>query len=184
MGVRVTPRGTIEVEIQSEETAIVVLHGEHDMATTTEISIALAVAAGCPSILVDVSDCTFIDSTVIGVMLRAAVDARGRAGVLEVVVPRDSSARRGLEIAGVDHLLKFHETREAGIARLDAIGLLRLPRGARRDLRSVSAKIADLQARTKAGRARIAATNAGVVIVRAHVGDAKLPSRTRTRRIA
>jgi anti-anti-sigma factor len=180
----VTTRGTIEVEIQSDETAIVTLHGEHDMATTTEVSIALAVAAGCPSILVDVSDCTFIDSTVVSVLLRAAGLARSRSGALEIVVPTGSSARRGLEIGGVDQLLRLHETREAGIARLDAIAQLRLPRAGRTDLRSISAKVEDIQARTKAGRARIAATTAGVVIVRAQVGEATLPSRTRRRRVA
>jgi hypothetical protein len=36
----------------------------------------------------------------------------------------------------------------------------------------VAAKVEDLQSRTEAGRARIAATTAGVVIVNARVGDA------------
>ena len=179
----VTARGTIEVEIHSEETAIVTLHGEHDMASTAEVAVTLAIAAGCPGILVDASDSTFIDSTVIGALLRAARLAAKRAGVLEVVVPVGSSARRGLEIAGIDTLLTFHDARAAGIASVEASAELRTHAG--RDLRSVSAKIEDLQARTDAGRARIAATSHGVVIVRARVGDVTVPvSRVRRRRVA
>ena len=180
-----TSRGTIEVEIQSEETAIVTLHGEHDMATTAEIAVALAVAAGCPSILVDVSDTTFIDSTVIGALMRASKLARESAGALAVVVPSGGSARRGLELAGVEGLLPFHETREAGIASVEAAARLRAPAIGPCASRTVSEKIEDLQARTQAGRARIAATNASVFIVRAAVGDATPPAaRTRRRRVA
>ncbi len=181
-GSTVTARGTIEVEIYSEDTAIVTLHGEHDMASTAEVAVTLAIAAGCPGILVDASDCTFIDSTVISALMRAARLAAKRAGVLEVVVPAGSSARRGLEIAGVHTLLPFHETRVAGVASVEASTQRRSHSS--RDLRSVSAKIEDLQARTTAGRARIAATSHGVVIVRARVGDALPVARTRSRRVA
>ncbi len=161
------------------------LHGEHDMATTAEIAIALAVAAGCPSVLVDVSDTTFIDSTVIGALLRAAALARSRSGVLELVVPPGGSTRRGLELTGVERLLRFHETRQAGIESLEAVAQLRPPLDGRADLRTVSAKIEDLQARTVAGRARIAATKAGVVIVNAQIGEAAHPApRVRHRRVA
>jgi anti-anti-sigma factor len=175
----VIPRGAIEVEIHSEETAIVTLHGEHDMASTAEVAVTLAIAAGCPGIVVDASDSTFIDSTVISALLRAARLARKREGVLEVVVPTGSSARRGLELAGVDKLLTFHETRAAGVASVEASAHERHTDSAP-DRRTVRAKIQDLQARTDAGRAHIAATRSGVVIIRAQVaGDPRPATRHR-----
>ena len=172
-------RGTIEVEIQSEETAIVTLHGEHDMATTAGIAVALAVAAGCPSVLVDVSDSTFIDSTVISAILRAAKGA----STLELVAPKGRPARRGLDLTGVGDLIPIHDTRDAGIASVEAAARQREPGNGRPDARTVSAKVVDLQARTRGGRARIATTSTGVVIVRAKVGELARAA-ARSRRVA
>ena len=77
-----TAPGTTQVEIISAETSIVTLHGEHDLASTGQLTVALAVAARCPNILVDVSDSDFIDSSVISAFLRAAGKARQRDGAL------------------------------------------------------------------------------------------------------
>jgi hypothetical protein len=53
--------------------AIVILTGEHDLATRDLVEIALRTASvGCSRVVVDVSACTFIDCSVIGVINDAA----------------------------------------------------------------------------------------------------------------
>jgi anti-sigma B factor antagonist len=172
-------RSSTEVEIISAETSIVTLHGEHDLASATQLSVALAVAAGCPSILVDLSDSDFIDSSVISAFLRAASKARQRDGALELVVPDGAIARRALDLAGVPPLLRFHETRAAAIAKAEARSR---QRAGRSGLRAVTAKIEDLEAKTEAERAQIAAHDAGVTVIRARLAD-PLPGPSIVRRV-
>jgi anti-anti-sigma factor len=163
-----TPHAGTEVEIISAETSIVTLHGEHDLASATQLTVAFAVAAGCPSILVDVSHADFIDSSVISAFLRAAAKARQRDGALELVVPDGAAARRALDLAGVPPLLRFHETRAAAIASAEARARQRTRRSG---LRTVTAKIEDLEAKTEAERARMAADDAGVTVIRARIAE-------------
>jgi anti-sigma B factor antagonist len=164
----VTPHGSTEVEVISAETSIVTLHGEHDLASAAQLAVALAVAAGCPNILVDMSDSDFIDSSVISAFLRAAGKARQRDGALELVVPEGGIARRALDLAGVPPLLRFHETRVAAIASAEARAE---QRAGRSGLRAITAKIEDLEAKTEAERAQFAASEAGVTVIRARIAD-------------
>jgi anti-anti-sigma factor len=163
----VTPHGRTQVEIISAETSIVTLRGEHDLASAAQLTVALAVAARCPSIVVDVSDSAFIDSSVISAFLRAAGKARQREGTLELVVPGDGAARRALDLAGVGPLLAFHETRKAALASARA----HAKRTGTSGLRAVTVKIEDLEAKTESERAQIAAHAAGVTVIRARVAD-------------
>src|SRR5260221_12995906 len=69
--------------------AVVELHGEHDLATREAVRVALASLRG--NVLVDLSECTFIGSTVIGPIVRAA-HALARAGYpLQLVLPAADS---------------------------------------------------------------------------------------------
>jgi hypothetical protein len=135
------------------------------------VAVALAVAATCPNVLCDVSHGSFVDTAVINEMLGASRLARQREGALEVVVPEGSPARRAMDLAGVQMILPFHETRGAGLASVEAAAQLRTHRAGRRDLRTVTARIVDLQARTESSRAREAALNAGIIVLRAHVSE-------------
>ncbi len=91
----------IEVEVYSEDASVVALRGEHDLHSAADIAAALAVAAGSPNILVDLSGSTFIDSSVIGAILRAAAAARTRHADLGVVVGAAGAVGRALQLAGV-----------------------------------------------------------------------------------
>ncbi len=164
----VTPHGSTQVEIISAETSIVTLSGEHDLASAAQLAVALAVAARCPNILVDVSGSEFIDSSVISAFLRAAGKARQRDGALELVVPGGGVTRRALDLAGAAPLLMCHETRRAALASAHARALQRTGRSA---LRTVTAKIEDLEAKTESERAQMAAHDAGVVVIRARIDD-------------
>lgn len=69
---------------------VVTLRGEHDVATTSELDQVLASIEG--DILVDLTACSFIDSSVIGVLI-GAVRALARDGHrLELVIPEANTA--------------------------------------------------------------------------------------------
>jgi anti-anti-sigma factor len=84
--------------------AIVRLCGEHDLATGSEIVGALEPVYG--NVLVDLTTCEFIDSTVISVLI-VNQQARQREGQrLELLVPPENTmVRRTLEVSGVTEVL-------------------------------------------------------------------------------
>jgi anti-anti-sigma factor len=88
--------------------AVVSLHGEHDLSTRDQVEEALAGIFG--SVLVDLSACPFIDSTVI-VALIAQLQERVREGHrLELVVPPgNTSILRIVEVVGLRDLLVVHD---------------------------------------------------------------------------
>jgi anti-anti-sigma factor len=85
--------------------AVVSLNGEHDLATSEGVRVALAPLLG--AVLVDLSRCDFVDSTVIGVLLERAEELTSDGYRLELVAPPEgSSAARALEITGVAELVR------------------------------------------------------------------------------
>jgi anti-sigma B factor antagonist len=80
---------------------VVALHGELDIASADGLADAFVEVAG-PTVVVDLSDLTFMDSTGIG----ALVVARNRVvskGLGRVVVTRPTTiVRKALEIMGLD----------------------------------------------------------------------------------
>ena len=122
---------SIEVETSSSPSTVV-LRGEHDVNSWTEVALALAAAGAQPCVLVDLSECSFMDSTVITALLVAAKQLSARAGALEVFIPPEAVAiRRTLELMNVDAILTTHETRTAAVASLAAKALIaRIPRAA------------------------------------------------------
>jgi anti-anti-sigma factor len=116
---------SIEVDRSAPGVSIVALRGEHDVNSWTDVALALAPAGDSPAVLVDLSECTFMDSTVITALLVASKQLGLRAGALEVVIaPGENAIRRTLQLMGVGALLPIHETRAAGIASLEAKALL------------------------------------------------------------
>ena len=89
--------------------AIVALRGEHDIATAAEASAALGAVEG--NVLVDLSDCTFLDSTVIGVLFVRNEELARDGCRLEVLVP--AGAERGRPHAGAG----AHARRDRGAPR-------------------------------------------------------------------
>ena len=108
---------TTEIEIHSATICIVTLRGEHDAASSEAITLALTLARSYTNVLVDLAGCSFIDSSVIGVLLAAETRAGEQGGRLALVVPIESTpVRRTLEIANVQGRLPFHAARADGIA--------------------------------------------------------------------
>jgi anti-anti-sigma factor len=117
------PRGPrIELEFSSVSLAILTLRGEHDLNTAPEISDKLTAASAHRNVLVDLSRCTFIDSTVISALLRASNSMHSGDCLLSLVIPNDRhhAILRVFEIMSIERALPIYETRAGAITQLDA----------------------------------------------------------------
>ena len=94
---------------------VVTLLGEHDIATSAEVRRALADVRGVPLVVVELADCTFMDSTVMGVLVSASRRAAAAGGRL-VAVNADGIVAKALQITGIADLL--HLSRDLEIDRL------------------------------------------------------------------
>jgi anti-anti-sigma factor len=89
--------------------AIVRVCGDHDIATLPRIRETLELIAG--SVLIDLSDCTFLDSSVINAFVDEAHERRRKWRSLELIVPAaNERVGRTLWMAGVSELLIVHES--------------------------------------------------------------------------
>ena len=108
-----------EVEFQPPGVAFVALHGEHDLSSTQCLTDALAAASAKRDVLVDFSDCTFMDSSVIGALFRAGQKLNERGGRLELVIPESATTiRRVADVTLLAAILPIHESRDAAIDRI------------------------------------------------------------------
>jgi anti-anti-sigma factor len=113
-----TAANGIEIAAHSPLVAIVTLRGEHDLHSWSGVTVALANASQRPGVVVDLSECTFLDSTMLTALLVAAKQLRTRDGALAVVTAHGTEVRRLFEVMNVDTLVEVHETRAAAIAGL------------------------------------------------------------------
>jgi anti-anti-sigma factor len=93
--------------------AIVFLCGEHDLSTSADLGIALDPIRG--NLLIDLSECEFIDSTVIAALLEKFEDLRREGHRLELLVlPGKTNIRRVIELVGLDTLVTVHDAMPGG----------------------------------------------------------------------
>ncbi len=115
--------GTVALEAAAPGIALVTLRGEHDLTTRSALSEALGRASEDDHILVDLSHCTFIDSSVIGALVHAFQALEGRGRRLELAIaPAARTIARTARIAGLTSFMAIHETRDAGLASLGREG--------------------------------------------------------------
>jgi anti-anti-sigma factor len=102
----------VTLEATGRYAAIVHVRGGHDIATSRQLRDALASLEG--DVLLDLTDCAFLDSSVIFVIF-ADSNRRTEAGHgLELLAPRENAAiRRTLEIARARDILPVHESVDA-----------------------------------------------------------------------
>jgi len=113
--------GTVALERHTPTVAVVTLRGEHDLTSRAAVAEALARAGDGSDVLVDLSECTFIDSTVIGVLVFAFRASGERGHRFELAIPPTAVAiQRISKVAGLTTFLSIHETRRAGLASLSA----------------------------------------------------------------
>lgn len=115
-------------DVQSEELEggirVFTVCGELDMNTAPELERALeeALADEEASIMLDLSDCEFIDSTGIALIVRAWQrldrNAGGGGKGRLVLCCINHQVRRLLKITGVESSISLHEKRDAALAEL------------------------------------------------------------------
>ena len=115
--------GTVEIAHPSPRLAVVTLQGEHDISTSETLEQALAQAAAHSNVLVDLSACSFIDSTVITILIRTAETVKaGGEQIALVIPPAQRAIARVAEMTGLGQLVPLYDTREAALAALPQPG--------------------------------------------------------------
>jgi anti-anti-sigma factor len=96
--------------------AIVSLYGEHDLDSHDTIATALEPIVG--DVLLDLSDCQFIDSTVVGAIIAKSRELQHAGHRLELVAPRSNAhVTRVLDVIGMRALLTVHERAPVALSR-------------------------------------------------------------------
>ena len=103
---------------------VIAVRGELDLSTASELEGPLdeAIAAGDAAVIVDLSECEFIDSTGIALIVRAwqqldrTADGNGTGRV--VICSYNDQVRRVLEITGLELSIPIHSTRDEALAAL------------------------------------------------------------------
>ena len=107
----------IEEESAGSATTVLAVYGDADLHSAPELweRLSAAIGDGATLLVVDLSETTVVDSTSLGVLLRAMKRIREDGGRLVLVVPRPE-LRRVFEITMLDRILPLHETHEEAFA--------------------------------------------------------------------
>jgi anti-sigma B factor antagonist len=112
----VTRRGGVDITLETLPggTVVVRVDGELDMATTPSLDDALARAGPGERLVLDLTDCTFMDSSAIRTLVTGAQAASVAGGSMSLVVA-DEWIQRTLQVAGIETMLPVYPTLEAAI---------------------------------------------------------------------
>jgi anti-anti-sigma factor len=111
-----SPTPTVEVLVQPDSgpgfVAIVKLRGEHDLASRTVLENALAPLKG--DILVDLSECDYIDSSVIAVVVQTHANLTREGYRVEMLIPPTKRhIARTVEVSGISKIVPVRTTLDA-----------------------------------------------------------------------
>ena len=103
----------------TRELALVSVSGELDLHTAgcLEARIEEADTVGAGTVLVDLSEISFIDSSALEVLVRESKRLEGRGHSL-VLVTNDPRTRRILEVTGLDRVLRAYATLQDALTEL------------------------------------------------------------------
>ena len=107
--------GQIDVVHLSDTTAAIVLRGEHDVYTVPALRGRLdELHRGSLDVIIDLSQTTFLDSSVLGALLGATETARAQQRDVAVVLgdPPTQAVARIFEVTGLGDVLATHATRD------------------------------------------------------------------------
>jgi anti-anti-sigma factor len=137
------PLRDIAVEFDAATAAVVSLRDEHDIKTQERVARALEMTRGCRHVVVDLSECTFIDSSVIKVLLLASNELCKQGGLLELVIPQGEhiAVRRVFELMSLERHLPIHDTRSTVLVSAQVAAL-----GTSTSLQALGELIADARA--------------------------------------
>ena len=113
------PRPGLEVSDQPIDGAhLLEVAGDVDLATVHSfVDRLLAVATGDRRIVLDLSEVGFMDATMVNALYASVARVRRAGGDLVIVSP-PGSARRLLELVGLDAVYAVVDTREEALAKL------------------------------------------------------------------
>jgi anti-anti-sigma factor len=116
------PPNRVELSSATCDIAVVALIGEHDLGRYDTLAAILARATvRAPYVIVDLSECEFIDSTTVGLLLHThTVTSRHRGGFAVVIAPEPGPVSRVAELVHLDQLMTVHSSLEAAIASFDS----------------------------------------------------------------
>jgi anti-anti-sigma factor len=101
----------IELRWPQPGTALIVMSGEHDLASAPALQQTIDVAfSECSHLIIDISDTTFIDSSTIATLIRARERADGETREFNVVLGTAAIVERALEVSEVIPLLNVVPT--------------------------------------------------------------------------
>jgi anti-sigma B factor antagonist len=107
---------TITVE-SGAAPACVTASGELDAFVAPELTAAFADLAHATQVVLDLRRVSFLDSTALGVVVRAVREIGERGGAARVVLPV-TPARRIFELTSLDRVLPVVESRDDALAEL------------------------------------------------------------------
>ncbi len=106
--------GKIDVERLPDTTPAIVLRGEHDVYTVPALRARLdELHQQSLDVLIDLSQTTFLDSSVLGALLGATETARAQQRDVAIVLgdPPTQAVARIFEVTGLGDVLATHPTR-------------------------------------------------------------------------
>lgn len=119
--------GELHVLAETDQVAVLCLEGEFDMANAPQIvEEGERLVADDKQVILDLSDATFIDSSVIDALFRVAGEARKKDRIVVLQLGTAAIVERVIEISSIGRVLPRTSTRTDA---LDTIRRLQRPRG-------------------------------------------------------
>jgi anti-sigma B factor antagonist len=113
----------IEFQARSERlengTVVVSVSGELDLYTVPELERALRDADAAGPVVIELSECTFIDSTALGALVSANRRLDGKAPLS--VVATSAEIQRPFELTGLDREFSFHPSLDSAVEWCDSV---------------------------------------------------------------
>jgi anti-anti-sigma factor len=112
--------GQVAVAHHARGVALVTMRGEHDLSTRPILARALQLAAAHSNVVVDLSECSFIDSTVINEFIKTSDSVRGNGEqIMLVISPEQTHLARIAKMVGLAQIFEVHESKEEAFVSLD-----------------------------------------------------------------
>ncbi|HST26546.1 MAG TPA: STAS domain-containing protein [Gaiellaceae bacterium] len=114
---------SVHMDVEQHEGCVVTVSGDADLyaAANVERELLRLVEQGRRSIVVDLTDATFIDSTMLRVLLNVSKQLRPGGGEL-LVVCQEHNIRKIFEITLLDRVFTIFDTRDAAVEHLSSNG--------------------------------------------------------------
>lgn len=107
----------IRIDLSAAGITVLELLGDHDLATAEELSAAIDQAlARRPGLVVDLTETTFMDSTVVHLLIDAHQVLEARGHELSLQITEASAVRRVLELTQLDNALGIAGDRDEAVA--------------------------------------------------------------------